>query len=50
MSNLRALFDYFEIFQKNDFNFNGEEFLKNLGAIGEISTDFQSENGFELTI
>ena len=44
---IRELYDNFEIFRKKIFN--GEEFSKIEGAVREISTDFQSENGFELT-
>ena len=48
MSHLGALIDNFEIFPKKIFQW--ERIFENRGAIREISTDFQSENGFELTI
>ena len=48
MSYLGALYDNFEIFRKK--NFQWERIFENRGAVREISTDFQSENGFELTI
>ena len=47
MSHLGALYDNFEIFRKK--NFQWERIFENRGAVREISTDFQSENGFELT-
>ena len=46
MSYLTALYDNFEIFRKK--NFQWERIFENRGAVREISTDFQSENGFEL--
>ena len=48
MSHLGALYDNFEIFRKKIFQW--ERIFENRGAVREISTDFQSENGFELTI
>ena len=48
MSHLAALYDNFEIFRKKKFQW--ERIFENRGAVCKISTDFQSENGFELTI
>ena len=48
MSYSRTLYDNFEIFRKKIFQW--ERIFENRGAVREISTDFQSENGFELTI
>ena len=47
MSYLGALYDNFEIFRKKIFQW--ERNFENRGAVREISADFQSENGFELT-
>ena len=47
MSHLGALYDNFEIFRKKIFQW--ERIFENRGAVREISTDFQSENGFQLT-
>ena len=47
MSYLGALYDNFEFFLKKIFQW--ERNFENRGAVREISTDFQSENGFELT-
>ena len=47
MSHLGVLYDNFEIFRKKKFQWG--RIFKNRGAVCEISTDFQSENGFELT-
>ena len=47
MSYLGALYDNFEIFRKKIFQWG--RIFENQGAVREISTDFQSENGFELT-
>ena len=46
-SHLGALYDNFEIFRKK--NFQWERIFKNRGAVREISTDFQTENGLKLT-
>ena len=46
MSHVTALYDNFEIFRKK---IQRGRILKNRRAVCEISTDFQSENGFELT-
>ena len=48
MSYLGALYENFEIFRKK--NFQWERIFENRGSAREISTDFQSENGFELPI
>ena len=47
MSYSRTLYDNFEIFRKKIFQWG--RIFENRGAVREISTDFQSENGFELT-
>ena len=47
MSYLGALYDNFEIFRKKKFQWG--RVFENRGPVREISTDFQSENGFELT-
>ena len=47
MGYLTALDDNFEIFRKKNFQWG--RIFENRGAVREISTDFQSENGFELT-
>ena len=47
MSYSRTLYDNFEIFRKNFFQWG--RIFENRGAVREISTDFQYENGFELT-
>ena len=46
MSHLGALYDNFEIFRKKNSQWG--RIFKNRGAVREISTGFQSENGFEL--
>ena len=46
MSYLGALYDNFETFRKK---IQWEGIFENRGAVPEISTDFRSENGFELT-
>ena len=47
MSHLEALYDNSEIFRKKKFQW--ERIFENRGTVCEISTDFQFENGFELT-
>ena len=47
MSYLTALYDNFLIFRKKNFKWG--RIFKNRWAVREISTDFQSENGFKLT-
>ena len=47
MSYLTALYDNFEIFVKKKIQWG--RIFKNREAVCEISTDFQSENGFQLT-
>ena len=47
MSYLGPFYEKFEIFQKKFFQW--ERIFENRGAVREISTDFQSEKGFELT-
>ena len=47
MSFLTALYDNFKIFRKNFFHW--ERNFENRGAFRKISTDFQFENGFELS-
>ena len=44
MSYLRALYDNFEFFRKIIFSWG--RIFENRGAVSEISTNFQSENGF----
>ena len=48
MSHLTALLIILKFFEKK--NFQWERIFENQGAVREISTDFQSENGFELTL
>ena len=45
MKYLRALYDNFEFFWKTQ----GVRIFENRGAVHEISTDFRSDDGFELT-
>ena len=48
MSYLTAPYDNFEeMFRKKFFQWG--RIFENRGAVREISTDFQSENGFQLT-
>ena len=47
MSYLGALYDDFEIFQKKIFQWR--RIFEKRGPVRKISTDFQSESGFELT-
>ena len=47
MSYQGALYDNCEIFRKKRIQWG--RILENRGAVREISTDFQSESGFELT-
>ena len=48
MNYSRTLYENFEIFRKKNFQWG--RIFENRGAVREISTDFQSEYGFELTI